>query len=303
LCIDGKKTAEEIEEYIRRWVDEKQANGVIMGLSGGIDSALLATLAARALGKEKVEAWFLHDKNSEEDSINKARIVSDWLGLKLNIGSIADAMREKEKDALFFKWLTMMPSFILPFVMSMYYMVVGESPYITVLRKNEIRKSKLKRWVYDNIMSGVEVMFDGPCTERRMFLEKIAKEKNFLVLGSGNCSEDLIGWFTIDGVDNMPCSPIKCLYKTQVGQLSKHLGIPEVILKRKPSADVLKGADDALALGMSFDKIDIILYGIENNLSDEDITKHGLTISEIKRVRDIHRLSIWRREAPSEVKK
>lgn len=300
LRIDEEKVLKEIDEYIRRWVNEKRVDGIIMGLSGGIDSALLAALAVRALGKEKVHVWFLHDKNSEEDSINKARIVSDWVGLKLNIGSITDVMREKEKDASFFKWLSTMPSFILPVIISMYYIVVGESPYITVLRKNEIRKSKLKRWVYDNVMSGVELMFDGPCAQRRVFLEKIAKEKNLLLLGSGNRSEDLTGWFTIDGVDNMPCSPIKCLYKEQVRQLSGYIGVPEEILKRKPSADVLKGANDALALGMDFDKIDIALYGIENNLSDAAIMNYGLSLPEIKKIRDIYRLSEWRRKAPCE---
>ena len=121
------------------------------------------------------------------------------------------------------------------------------------------------------------------------------KEKNLLVIGSGNKSEDLTGWFTPDGIDNMPCSPLKCIYKAQVRQLSAYVGIPETVLRRKPSADVLKGADDALALGMDFDKIDVILCGIEKNLPDKHIMEYGLTISEIKKVRDIHRLSEWRR--------
>lgn len=296
-CLDEKETCKNIEDHIRRWVNENKVNGVIMGLSGGIDSALLAALAVRALGKDKVSVYFLHDKNSEEDSMNKARLTAEWLGLNLNIGSIEKVMREKEKEAAFFKWLTTMPSFVLPVISSLYYIVVGETPYITTLRKNEIRKGKLKRWVYDHIMDGVEKMFDGPCAERRVVLEKIAKEKNLLLIGSGNRSEDLIGWFTIDGVDNMPCSPIKCLYKVQVYKISEYLGVPDAILKRKPSADVLKGANDALALGMDYDKIDVILHGIENKLKDEDIMKHGVTIPEIKRVRNIYHLSAWKRKA------
>lgn len=298
LYIEEKETTKNIERYICRWVDENKASGIIMGLSGGIDSALLSALSVRALGKDRVNIYYLHDKNSEKDSLEKASIVADWLGLSLNTGSIEKDMREKEKDASFFKWLTTMPKFILPLAASIYYIIVGETPYITVLRKNEIRKNKFKKWVYDHIMMGVEVMFDGPCTQRRVVLEKIAKEKNLLLIGTGNRSEDLTGWFTIDGVDNMPCSPIKCLYKTQVRQLSEYLGIPEAVLKRKPSADVLKGADDTLALGMSFDKMDIILYGIENNIQDENIMKYGVTIPEIRRVRKLYHLSAWRREPP-----
>ena len=300
LCIDCNEACKNIEQYIRRWVDEKKASGVILGLSGGIDSALLAAMSVRAIGKDRVVVYFLHDKNSEKDSLDKARIVADWLGLKLNIGSIEKKMREKEKSASFFKWLTTMPKFVLPVIISLYYIIVGETPYIPVLRKNEIRKNKFKRWVYDNIMSGIEVMFDGPCAQRRVVLEKIAKDKNLILIGSGNRSEDMTGWFTIDGVDNMPCSPIGCLYKTQVKSLSAYVGVPEVILKRKPSADVLKGADDTLALGMSFDKIDIILYGIEKKMKDEDILEYGITIPEIKKVRDIHHFSMWRREMGAE---
>ncbi|MDP3791772.1 MAG: NAD(+) synthase [Candidatus Omnitrophota bacterium] len=300
LKVNEEEAIKKIEEYIRRWVNDNKTSGIIMGLSGGLDSALLSTLSVRALGKDRVHVYFLHDKNSEEDSLKKSQMVADWLGLKLNIGSITDAMRKKEKDASFFKWISTMPKFILPIVTGFYYVVVGETPYITVLRKNEIRKNKFKRWIYDNIMSGVEVMFDGPCAQRRIVLEKIAKERNFLLVGTGNRSEDLTGWFTIDGVDNMPCSPIKCLYKAQVRQLSEYLGVPDVILKRKPSADVLKGADDTLTLGMSFDRIDIVLYGIENNMSDTQIMQYGVKAPEIRRVRDIHRLSAWRREAPCE---
>ena len=295
LSIDGKEACAKIEAYIRRWVDEKKVSGVLMGLSGGIDSALLAAVAVRALGKDKVTMYFLHDKNSEKDSLDKARIVADWLGLQLNVGSIEEAMRQRGKGASFFKWLSVMPKIALPLIASAYYMVVGETPYITTLRKNEIKKSRFKKWIYEHIMDGVEKMFDGPCIERRIVLQRIADEKTLLLIGSGNKSEDLTGWFTVEGVDNMPCSPIKDLYKVQVNELSAYLGVPETILKRKPSADVLKGATDALALGMDYDKIDVILYGMENGLPDEDIMKFGVSIPQIKRVRNIYDLSAWKR--------
>jgi NAD+ synthase len=300
LRIDEKDACAKAEDYIRRWVNEKKVNGVLMGLSGGIDSALLAALAVRTLGKDKVTMYFLQDKNSEKDSLDKARVVADWLGLELKVDSIEKAMREREKGASFFRWISSMPNFLLPVIVSMYYMAVGETPYITTLRKNEIKKSKFKKWVYEHIMDGVERMFDGPCIERRVVLGKIAAERNLLLIGAGNKSEDLTGWFTIEGVDNMPCSPIANLYKAQVNQLSAYLGIPDAVLKRKPTADVLKGATDALALGMDYGKIDVILYGIENGLSDEEITEYGISIPEINRVRRIYALSAWKRSAPKE---
>lgn len=296
LSIKGSETAEQIQKYIHDAVDEYKVNGIIMGLSGGVDSALLSTLAVRTVGKDRVHVYYLHDKNSEKDSEDKVRLMAGWLGIKLNTGNITEKMRKKEEEAIFFKMISALPPSALPVLASLYYVIVGETPYITTLRKWEYKNNKFKSWVYNHIVAGLETMFDGPCAERRVVLEAIGKEKNLLLIGTGNRSEDLTGWFTIDGVDNMPVSPLKCLYKTQVIQLAEYLDIPAEIRKRAPSADVLRGATDTLTLGMSFDKIDIILYGIENNLSDDDIMKYGLTKNEIKRVRRINQLSAWRRD-------
>ena len=296
LRVDCKEISRKIEKYIQDVVTENRVSGVLIGLSGGLDSTVLVALAVRALGKEKVCVYFLHDRNGEKDSINKARLVADSHNLTLNIGSIDAAMREREKDAAFFKFISAFPPIFLPIASSLYYIIVGETPYMTTLRKEELKKSKFKKWVYENIVNGLESMFDGPCAERRIVLEKIAGEKNLLVLGSGNRSEDLTGWFTVKGVDNMPHSPIMGLYKTQVRQLGEYLNIPSVIQKRIPSPDVLKGVDDTLALGMSFDRIDIILFGIENNMPDESLMGYGLTKGQINSVRKIHKLSAWKRE-------
>jgi NAD+ synthase len=295
LEVDAGKESERIEKYIQDVVAENKADGVLIGLSGGLDSTVLTALAVRALGKEKVSVYFLQDKNSEKDSIDKARLFAERLGLSLNVGSIDAIMREKEKNASFFKFISALPPFVLPFMSNLYYAIVGETPYMTTLRKDEPVKSRFRRWLYSNIVNGLESMFDGPCAARRAVLEKIAKENNLLVIGSGNRSEDLTGWFTVDGIDNMPHSPIMGLYKTQVRQLARHLDIPPAVQKRAPSADVLKGADDALALGMSFDRIDIVLYGIENNLSDEILMEYGLTKNQITRVREIYSMSAWKR--------
>ena len=295
LKIDAKETAGQIENHIRHIVSENRANGALIGLSGGIDSTVLAALAVRALGKERVSVYFLQDRNGEKDSIEKARLAAEGLGLDLNVGSIDAVMREKEKNAAFFKFISALPPFVLPFMSSVYYVVVGETPYMTTLRKEELKKSKFRRWIYGNIVNGLESMFDGPCAVRRVVLEKIAKEKNLLIIGSGNRSEDLTGWFTMDGIDNMPHSPIMGLFKTQVRQLAEHLDVPGVIQKRAPSPDVLKGVDDTLALGMSFDKIDIVLHGIEHNMSDDELMEYGLIKDQIAKVRKIHKMSAWKR--------
>ena len=140
LKIDAKEKAEQIENHIRHIVNENRVNGALMGLSGGIDSTVLVTLAVRALGKDRVFVYFLQDKNGEKDSINKARLVAEGLGLNLNVGSIDAVMREKEKNAAFFKFISALPPFVLPFMSGLYYIIVGETPYMTTLRKEELKK-------------------------------------------------------------------------------------------------------------------------------------------------------------------
>lgn len=296
LNIDPKETAENIEKYIRDGVDKSKARGILLGLSGGLDSAVVAPLAVRALGKDNVHLYFLYEKHCEKDSESKARIVADWLGLKLNIGNVEEAMRKKEENASFFKWLSNIPPFMVPIMSSLYYIVMGETPYITTLRKNDFKRSEFKRWVYDHMIKGIEIMFDDVCIERRIVLEKVGEKENLLLIGSGNKSENLTGWFTVGGVDDMPCSPIRNLYKTQVRQLAQYLEVPEAIVKRVSVPDGLQGVTDALALGMSYEKLDIALHGIERNLRDEEIAGYGLLKTEIEKVRRLNRLSDWKRK-------
>ena len=147
------------------------------------------------------------------------------------------------------------------------------------------------------MVKDIEIMFDDVCIERRIVLEKIAGKENLLLIGAGNKSEDLTGWFTVGGVDDMPYSPIKSLYKTQVRQLAEYLEVPAAIRKREAIPDGLRGVSDALALGMNYEKIDIVLYGIEHHLQDEEIIKYGITEGEIEKVRRLNRLSSWKRVA------
>ena len=297
LKIDTKETAENIEKHICNIVNENSAKGAMVGLSGGLDSAVLSALAVRALGKDRVHVYFLNSKQCDKDSEKKARLVADWLGLKLNISSIEEVMRKKEESASFFKSISNLPPFMIRALAGLYYMVMGETVYMTSLRRNELMDSKFRRWIYDSMIKDIETMFDGVSIERRKLLEKICKIENLLLIGAGNRSEDLTGWFNIGGLDDMPHSPINRLYKTQVRQLAAYLEVPVEIRSRESIPDGLNGVTDASVLSMEYEKVDVVLYGIENNLQDEEIIKHGLTKREIERARKINRLSAWKRVA------
>ncbi len=295
LKIDERSTVCGIEGYIRGVFDHSGTNGVLIGLSGGIDSAILSAMAARALGKDKVIVYYVYDENNDKESERKARIVSDWLGLKLNTLSIAASTSKKERGAPFFMGLKRLPRLMISGISSLYCMVMGETPYVSTLRRRGSEGNRFKRWIYNHTARNLEFMFDGGCIERRKALEEIAKKENLIILGAGNRSEEMTGWFTIGGIDSMPFSPIMGLYKNQIRQIASYLGIPDEVRKQRPTPDMLKGVDDRLTLGIDYDKIDTILRGLERGLKDEDIMEYGPTSVEIEKVREMRDLSDWKR--------
>ena len=132
LKIDASATAQGIEKYMRDAVDKNGAKGIALGVSGGLDSAVVAPLAVRALGKDKVHIYFVNSKECDHESQVMARLVADWLGLKLNIESVEAVMRKKEESTSFFKRLNKLPPSVISALESLYYWIMGETVYMTV---------------------------------------------------------------------------------------------------------------------------------------------------------------------------
>jgi NAD+ synthase len=297
LTIDEKSVAADIERNIRTLVQANSARGVVMGLSGGIDSALIATLAVRALGKERVLAYHLYDRDSDKQSRQKAQLMADWLGIELKCCDIAPAMREKQIYAPLIMRLTMVSGFINRcFGNSLNRLFAGELPFISTLRRAGAGGgNSIVDALYDRTVGRVEAAFNARHRYRRSFLEQKAKEKNMIVLGAANRSECMVGWFVKDGIDDMPFSPINHLYKTQVRQLADYLLLPGPIRKQRPSPDMLKGLTDEDAVGIRYACLDVILEGIEHGLTDEQILALGPTAGQIAHVRKLKELSEWKR--------
>ena len=83
------------------------------------------------------------------------------------------------------------------------------------------------------------------------------------IIGAANRSEGMTGWFVPGGADDMPFQPLMGLYKTQVRQLARHLEVPVEIIRQAPSPDMMRGVTDEVALGIAYEKLDIVLDGID----------------------------------------
>jgi len=122
-----------------------------------------------------------------------------------------------------------------------------------------------------------------------------AAEKGLLLLSAANRTETMIGWVVKGCAEMLPHRPVVGLYKTQIRQLAKFLNLPEGIRKQIPSPDMMKGITDEFALGMRYDRIDLALDYLEGGIPEEKLHSAGVTPEELDRVREISRLSSWKR--------
>jgi NAD+ synthase len=298
LKIEETRAAECIEKYIRDLVHHYSARGVLIGLSGGLDSAVLSALAARALGKDSVHVSYLYDRDSERRSEHNARVIADWLGLKLELQDIEPALREMGVYKPLIMRLSSPSGPVSSYLASHSdSLMFAESPFMPVLRQGKCRGGRLERFIYHFAVKHIEAGFNARHIYRRKILEKQAKDQNLLLLGAANRSEYLVGWFVREGIDDLPFSPLMGLYKTQVRQLASYLRIRSEIRSQVPSPDMMRGITDEFAMGVSYSRIDMVLDGMDRGLSDEEMMDAGVSKKDISRVRDMNHLSTWKRDS------
>lgn len=213
---------ETIENFLSEQIEKNHAGGVILGLSGGIDSAVLAYICKRKL-KEKTLAIIMPDTQITP------RIETE------------DAMKIISLTGLEYKLIDIKP-------------IVNE--YSNYLEPSDWAKGNLRARVRANI------------------LYYYANAKNYLVLGSSDKSEYMIGYFTKYGDGASDLVPIISLYKLQVREIAKVLGVPQNVIGKKSSPHLWKEHEAEKEIGVSYEEIDSILYCIfEKKLSIEQTTE------------------------------
>lgn len=211
------------DEVIR----QRKMSRVVLGLSGGIDSAVVAYLAAKAFGCSNVFAFLMPYKISAPTSLSDAKLIVDTLGIESRIIDITP----------------MVDGYVLRYEEGISSMRLG------------------------NICSRCRttILFDQ------------SAEVGGIPLGTGNKSERLLGYYTWHGDDAPPVNPLGDLFKTQVYQLAHHLGIPEALVSKPPSADLVAGQTDEADYGVGYAEIDVVLNAMVHGYSKEQVLEQGIT--------------------------
>ncbi len=277
LNINSGSITEKLVSFIRTKVKELNRDGVIFGLSGGLDSAVLAYLLIRAVDKEKVLALLMPERDSNKAHVKDAQLVAKNLGIRtkfIDMKPILDKIGIY--NTLPGKYLT--SNLKVKALYKTFQVIVGKNPF-----RYSTKSVKNKYVAQGNAYYRIKHRL------RMALLYYHAESLNYLVVGAANKTEHLTGFFVKQGVDHVTdIMPLQGLYKTQVRQLAKYLGVPEKIIKKAPSPDIIPGIVDEQAMGMTYDVLDLILYGLEQKMSDKEIAKQlKIKEAEVKVVKEM----------------
>jgi len=215
LDIDYAESSKKIMQFIKEQVEKAGADGVVLGLSGGVDSATTAYLAVKALGSNKVTVLIMPYRDvTPRDDVEDAMSLSSALCVKhhlVDIGKIRDSYAET-----------------LPFF------------------------SEDSKIANGNLLARI----------RMTILYYYANKNNLCVLGAGDKSEILIGYFTKYGDGAVDFLPVGDLYKTQVRKMALYLGVPHKVAMKPSSPRLWKGHEASRELGLTYEEIDPLLYAV-----------------------------------------
>lgn len=250
LAINEALVADWLTDFIRDELTRRRGfQNAVVGLSGGVDSSLVAYLCARALGKEHVFGIRMPYKASSKESLEHAELVAKDLGIQMDTVEITKAV----------------------------------DGYL------------------DNFASDADGRRRGNVMARMRMIVLFDQSEKYkaLPIGTGNKTERLFGYFTWHADDSPPINPLGDLYKTQVWRLSRYLGVPEVIVGKPASADLVVGQTDETDFGITYEKADRILSYLVRGYSADRLAEMGFPKTDVALVKKRLDSTHWKRHLPT----
>lgn len=247
--IDPAVATEWLVAFLRdELVERRGLRRAVVGLSGGVDSAVTAFLCARALGPANVYGFRMPYKSSHPASLTDAQLVVDALNMPcrtIDITAAVDGYLQNEPDA-------------------------------------DARRR-------GNVMARMRmvVLFDQ------------SAKLDALPIGTGNKTERLLGYFTWHADDTPPLNPLGDLFKSQVWEIARYLGVPAPLIEKAPTADLQADQTDEADLGISYARADAILSQLLFGYSDDELIARGFEAPEVSLIRRRVDSTHWKRHLPT----
>ena len=296
MDINPASVTATIATFVRTKLDEFQREGVIVGMSGGLDSAVVCALLSRALGPEKVLALLLPERDSSPQSKADALLEIKRLGVayrEINLTPILEAIGIYKLVPLHFLGIRQIKESVVQQQHRKIAEELGELP----LRAGLLGTSHLGS--HRQVLNSGYAFARSKHRLRMVLLYYIAEQENRLVVGTTNKSEIMVGSLVKWGDNVADIELIAPLYKTQVRQLAAYLGVTQKIIDKPPTADLLPGIVDEEALGVDYATLDTILWRLEGGWEPSRIVaSYPISLQTIQHVQEMMRRSQHMRELP-----
>lgn len=286
--IDPEKLTETLTAFILEYMEKMERDGVILGLSGEVDSSVVTALCARAVGPEKTLALLMPEKDSMSEHMDDIQVLLDMLKIGSRTADITDHLKKLGVYRLFPMEAAVPSRYRAGMVdkLQKYYKKRFGKPffYRTLVRG----RSRFAEKTINNYFA----YYRAKHRMRMLVLYLHGEIENRLVVGAANKTEHMIGYFCKHGVDAATdIMPIRGLYKTQVFRLAEHLSLPEHIISKPPSPDLVPGLEDETVIGLSFEKLDMILLAFEKGWEDDEaaaaLEEIGVSLDNVIYVRQL----------------
>jgi NAD+ synthase len=286
LALDEQKEIDKIGNKIRQVMRDKlKKRGLVIAISGGVDSGVCAALCVKALGKNRVFGLLLPEQDSSSESLTRGKKLAEHLGIDYAIENIAPTL-----EAIgCYRWRDDA--------------IRGVFPEYDGTWKNKITIAGGQEGQFNHFNLVVEKP-NGAIEEQRMGLKDYlqivaatnykqrirktieyfhADRLNYAVVGTPNRLEFDQGFFVKNGDGSADIKPIAHLYKTQVYALAQHLDIPQDIAQAEPTTDTysMDQGQDEFYFALSYDKMDIALWAFNHGVSSQDLAEFwGIPLSQ-----------------------
>jgi len=290
--IDAEYEAGQVEAFLLKSIrGVPKRDGIIVGVSGGIDSAVVASLSVRAVGKERVLGLILPEKESNPVSAEYARLMIDKLGIDYKMVELTDTVDSYQAYANRDKIIReIFPEFDDNYKFNIYLpqnLLESERYNFYTLRiddgKGNQKEKRLSKKQFLCITAAANVKIRA----RMIALYYWGEQNNYLVAGTTNKTEFLLGDYCKFGDGGTDVECVSHLYKNQIYQLGEYLDVPKEIMKRTPSPDTfsLPVSDQDFYFRLPFDILDPLLYCWEYKVEIDKVTK-GLNLEreQVERV-------------------